>query len=280
MRIRINNRKSYFILLLVSFFLNACKEKEAEIIDSECNCFIETAKDTYKYPIRPRSEEWKAFISSEQMVEATQIPYSILEPMSTIGVFESYVENPLNLELFITLEPQRFYDSFKETFNVCKELIRRDDIATELIKRYSGMCSECDANNYSNFSGKGGNVEYSFASIELLLAQEDILSKASKEQCNELAQLVLKAYEKNVKNGQSVFFTLFPVWIAARIMDHYEYPEFLKLKVQNEQISIFNSTGVMLLKNGSNDTEAELMQAIINKFKLFLNLGKRALVIS
>lgn len=264
------NRRYYVILISVSFLLFECKEKDPDIVTSECNCFIETAKDTYKYPIRPRSEEWKAFTSSEQMVEATQIPYSILESMSTIGVFESCVENPLNLNLFITLEPQRFYDSFKETFNVYKELIKRDDIATELIKRYSSMCSECDANNYSNFSGKGGNVEYSFASIELLLAQEDILSKVSKEQCYELAQLALNAYEMNVKNGQSVFFTLFPVWIAARIMDHYNYPEFLKLKSQNEQISIFASTGVPILKVGSDYTENDIFNEVMKKIKLFL----------
>lgn len=259
------------MLILVNFILVDCKEKDPDIIVSECNCFIETAKDTYKYPIRPRSEEWKAFTSSEQMVEATQIPYSILEHMSTIGVFESCAENPLNIDLYISMEPQRFYDSFKETFNVCKELIKRDDIATELIKRYSIMCLECDANNYSNFSGKGGNVESSFASIEFLLAQEDILSKASKEQCYELAQLVLKVYEKNIKNGQSIFFTLFPVWIAARIMDHYEYPEFLKLKAQNEQILIFDSTGIPLLKTGSNYTENDIFHEVMKKFKLFLN---------
>lgn len=270
------NRCYYLILVLLSLFLFDCKKKDPDIIISdaivsECNCIIETAKDTYKYPIRPRSEEWKAFTSSEQMVEATQIPYSILEHMSTIGVFESCVENPLNIDLYVVMEPQRFYDSFKETFNVCKELIKRDDIATELIKRYSIMCLECDANNYSNFSGKGGNVESSFASIELLLAQEDILSKASKEQCHKLAQMVLRTYEKNIKNDQSLFFTLFPVWIATRIMDHYEYPEFLKLKSQNEQISIFNTTGVMLLKSNSNYTEVQLMQTIMTKFKLFLN---------
>jgi hypothetical protein len=265
------NRSYYGILILVSFLLFDCKEKDQDINITECNCFLETAKDTYKYPIRPRSEEWKAFTSSEQMVEATQIPYSILEPMSTIGVFESCVENPLNVELYIIEEPQGYYDSFKKTFNVCKELIKRDDVATELIKRYSLMCSECGTNNYSNFSGKGGNVEYSFASIEILLAQEDILSKASKEQCYELAQLALKAYEKNVKNGQSVFFTLFPVWIAARIMDHYNYPEFLKLKSQNEQISIFDSTGVPLLKVGSDYTENDLFQDVMKKFKLFLS---------
>lgn len=264
------NRSYYLILILLSFLVLNCKEKDPDINISECNCFIETVKDTYKYPIRPGSEEWKAFTSSEQMVEATQIPHSILQPMSTIGVFESCVENPLNIDLYISMEPQRFYDSFKETFNVCKELINRNDIATELIKRYSIMCSECGANNYSNFSGEGGNVEYSFASIELLLAQEDILSKVSNEQCYELSQLVLKAYEKNVKNGQSAFFTLFPVWIAARIMDHYHYPEFLKLKSQNYQISIFDSTGIPL-KVGSDYTENDLFREVMQKFKLFLN---------
>lgn len=57
----------------------ACERNEIEDIPiPECECLIETATDTYIYSIRPGSEEWNAFTSTEQMVEATQVPVSVL----------------------------------------------------------------------------------------------------------------------------------------------------------------------------------------------------------
>lgn len=264
------NRRHYFILTFVLLLFSACKKNEIEDIP-ECNCFIETALDTYTYPIRPGSEEWKAFTSSDQMAEATQIPFTVLDIMSTMGVFESCAESPLSFDLYIVMEPQRFYDFFKNTFNVCQELINRDDAGIELIKRYSLMCSKCTDNNYSSFSGKGGDVKYSFVSIELLLAQEDILSKISKVQCIELGQLLIKVNENNIRNNLSIFFKLFPVWIASRIMVRYNYSEFMKLKLENKQISIFNETGIPLLGIGSDYTEEEIFREIMQNFKMFLN---------
>lgn len=263
------NKKYYFILILV-LHISGCKKNEIEDI-SGCNCFIETALDTYKYPIRPGSEEWNNFTSGAQMAEATQIPFSVLDSMSTMGVFESCAENPINLDLYILMEPQRFYDYFKSKFNVCQVLINRDDAGKELLKRYSLMCSECLENNYSSFSGKGGDVKYSFVSIELLLAQENILSKISKLQSIELGQMLIKNYENNNRNDLSVFFKLFPVWISSRIMVKYNYPEFMKLKSENEQISIFHETGVPLLRIGSDDKEEDMFKKIMQNFKMFLN---------
>ena len=55
--------------------VSSCEKDEIEDNSfPECECFIETSIDSYSYPIRPGSEEWKAFTSGEQMFEATQVP--------------------------------------------------------------------------------------------------------------------------------------------------------------------------------------------------------------
>jgi len=266
------DKRYYLLLILIYIFYPSCEKKEIEDnINPECNCFIETANDTYIYPIRPGSDEWKAFETSEQMKEAVQIPFSILDSMSTLGIYESYAENPLNIDLYVTLAPQYFYDVFKTSFNVFIELINRDDAATVLIKRYSSMCLDCIENNYSSFSGKGGDVQYAFASIELLLAQEEILSKTTKEESFKLARLVLKNYEINIRNNQSLFFTSFPVWIASRIMINNHFSEYIDLISQNDLVAIFNDTGTPYLSKESNYSELDLFRDIMDKLKIYLN---------
>jgi hypothetical protein len=260
-------------LILFGFFILSSCEKD-EIEDTtlpECECFIETAIDTYTYPIRPGSEEWKSFTSSDQMVEVTEVPNAILENMSTIGVYETCAENPLGLDLYLVDSPQRFYDFSVNTFNSWKELISRKDLATTLIDRYSVMCPDCEENNYSSWYGKGGDVQYTFVSIELILAQDAVLKNISKSQCKNLGKIITRNYKYNNTINQSNFFKLFPVWIASRVMVKYDYSDYVKLEAENEQIAIFNQTGMLLQKVGSNYNADKMFKDIMEKFESFLD---------
>jgi len=262
-----------FLLIIFGFIiLWSCKKDEIEDITlPECECIIETATDTYNYPIRPGSSEWESFTSSEQMVEATQVPNTILENMSTIGVYETCTENPLGFDLYLVDSPQNFYDISVNIFNSWKELITRKDLTSTLIDRYSMMCHDCEENNYSSWSGKGGDVQYTFVSIELILTQDVVLNNISKFQCNKLGKLVMRNYEYNNAINQSNFFKLFPVWIASRIMVKYDYADYLNLKSENEQIAIFNETGMLLQKVGSDYNADKMFKDIMEKFESFLD---------
>lgn len=252
--------------------LSSCEKDEIDdIFLPECECFIETATDTYSYPIRPRSEEWISFTSSAQMVEATHVSDSILENMSTIGVFETCAENPLTLDLYLSNSPQSFYDYIVNANNAWKELISRTDLASTLIDRYAMMCPECEENNYSCFSGKGGDVLYTLVSIELILAQKEVLSNVSRSQCSYLGKLLIRNYEYNNSINKSKIFSLYPVWIATRIMVEFNHSEFMKLESENEQISIFNQTGMLLHKTGSTYKADNMFQDIMEKFESFLD---------
>lgn len=262
-----------FLFILFGFIiLSSCEKKEIEDTTlPECECFIETSTDSYSYPIRPGSEEWESFASSEQMVEATQVPNTILKNMSTIGVYETCAENPLGLDLYLVDSPQRFYDYSVSTFNSWKELISRNDLSSTLIDRYLMMCPDCGENNYSSWSGKGGDVQYTFVSIELILAQDVVLNNISKPQCDKLGKLIMRNYEYNNAINQSNFFKLFPVWIASRVMVEYDYSDYVKLKSENEQISIFNQTGMLLQKVGSDYNADKMFNDIMEKFESFLD---------
>ncbi len=258
----------FFIL-----FLFSCKKEEcyAPLSIHECNCQIETATDTYIYPIRPGSDEWNAFQSSEQMVEAVQISFSILNSMSTYGLIETCLENPLFLELYLAGSPQSFYDHYFDTFNVCEVLVNRKDAMHKLIERYSLMCIECIDNNYSNFSGKGGNVKFAFDEIELLLAQEDFLKKISASNRIELGRIVMDRYNKKKNNNFSLYHKMMSAWVAGRIMNYDNYYEILDLIESREEISIFINSGLILLPTNSEITVDEIVSTIMISFNNYLN---------
>lgn len=262
----------YSLMVLLIVIFSSCKkevkEKE-EIVVSGCNCFIETAKDTYHYPIRPRSEEWKAFTSSEQMVEATQISYDILDTMSTMGLIETCFENPLFVDLYLVDFRQTFYDYYSSAFNVCQVLKNRTDATEKLIERYSLMCPDCGTdNNYSNLGGKGGTVTFSFDAIELFLAQKDFLEKATQSERYKLADLVMDKYlqKKNIDN-LSLYHLISSVWVAARLMEHDSYTEMIELIKNSEEVALFIKTGTIMTKINSTITTNDIISMLMEVFK-------------
>ena len=48
--------------------------------------------DTYDYPVKPGTEEWQAFTSHAEMLEACQIPEAILRDMTTEGLVETALD--------------------------------------------------------------------------------------------------------------------------------------------------------------------------------------------
>jgi hypothetical protein len=260
-------------LLFFLFFFPSCNKEEGDfpVIIQNCTCQIETASDTYHYPVRPGSDEWKALQSSEQMVEVTQVSFSILNSMSTKGLIETCFENPLFLDLYLSNSPQSFYDHYSNTFNVCKVLINKEDAMNKLIERYSLMCVECIDNNYSSFSGKGGNVKYAFDAIELFLAQYDYLEKTSKSNRVKLAEIVMNRYTEKKNKNWPLYNQLMSVWVAGRIMNIDNHAEIRNLIKNRQEISSFINSGSLLFPSDSILTVDEVILIIMDSFKNYLN---------
>lgn len=215
------NKNIFIIALSISFILiNCSKDEEDFVYFEDCDCFIDTSQDSYNYPVRPGSEIWNSFTTTQQMIDTTQVPFDVLDAMSTLGVFESCAENPSLFDLYISLEPQKFFDYYRSTFNACKELFSRNDAASEIIKRYILMCPSCVNHNYSSHSGKGAGIKDAFVAIELFLAQPEILSLATDIELVNLATHCYKVYKYKNDKIDSLFFRLLTVWLASRIMDN------------------------------------------------------------
>lgn len=266
--------RSYFIILCLSIFILSCSKEETTLIIHECSCIVETAQDTYIYPIRPGSDEWDSITTSDGFADATQISFNDLNKMSTTGLIETCLENPNFFDLYLSETPQLFYNNFSHLFNVCKVLVKRDDAMEKLIERYSSMCVRCAENNYSSYSGKGGEIMYAFDQIELLMAQNDFLSKISRSNRLELAKKVLEKYEEKLNINTSLYHQNTSVWLAGRIMNYDSFPEMRKLMENHFEIDFLITHGIIIVPANDSINTGEIHSMVISTLKNYLKQKK------
>lgn len=132
----------------------------------------------YDYPVKPGTEEWKDFTSRDQKQEACQIPQSILTSMSTPDLLETCLNYPLYGDMMAYDRVQEGFDFVKEGFNGLQELLRREDVGPVLVDRYGRM--DPDAIDSTWTSAERGKYSIKFFSVEILLAQDAVLTNLSK----------------------------------------------------------------------------------------------------
>ncbi|MGI5913773.1 MAG: hypothetical protein ACOX5K_03495 [Bacteroidales bacterium] len=244
------------VLLLVGglFLLTNCSEPANNELFHDDNVValssIKRESDSYIYPVRPGSPEWNNFENHEQMVEACQIPKSVLNIMSTKGVIESILENPLYGDFAAYNNYQEFYDRFSSTFNAYKTLESRADASSELISKYCSM--EYQYSNLSGFSywdGRGCVPGVAFLCMEILLAQDFCLDKATNKEIKSLSLHLYDSYKLRGTddNPKALFLEIgrfSAAWVASRIMEKQQYGEWLVLKNGRDAVSNFLRTGM------------------------------------
>jgi len=160
-----------------------------------------SANDAYDYPIKPGTEEWKAFETHDAMLKACQIPESTLKSMSTKGLVETVLEYPLFGDIMAYDSIQQGFEAVASRFNGLSELLNRKDAGTELLAIYSKMNPQDIEENWGDI--QKGAYAVSIANVEILLAQNKILDNLNKIQ---LENLIVEARLKYTAKQQSEIY--------------------------------------------------------------------------
>ena len=187
-----------FIFLWVLTFLISCEKKEKDDID--CNCIsIPIPSDTYIYPVRPGSSEWKLLLDGYQRIEACQVSDHLLKVMSTNGLVETCISHPMLVELIFSDLPsgglQKAIEKQMSMFNCFGELLKRSDVGKCLLTRYLSMYPCCVENSQTD-AGKFAN---SYSEFELIFSQSNFLEQLSPDELFELIRKTLATYKEKVK---------------------------------------------------------------------------------
>lgn len=167
---------------LIAFILFLSCEKEAEKALSRdfdlLKCMNTTRPDdSYNYPVLPGMPEWSDFKTTQEMIDACQVPVTILEKQTTEAVFQAIWEYPFTYET--TFRYNHYQQSFETVIsntNAYQELITRDDAGLCLYERLNLVDPLCTVN--SRF-------------LELIMSQSVFLNQLNDNHKKKIVELSL-----------------------------------------------------------------------------------------
>jgi len=223
-----------FLFLLVPY-LFACTHKEP-VIQKDCmELKAQGLIDSFPYPVRPGSEEWKKFTSYQQMVDAVTVPDEILGNMCTLGLVYTCVYCPLFMNLMVCNHIPYCFDMLKEQINSFDELVKREDAGSELMDLYLVLFDTSKA---------GTNLldaQFLIHTFETFISQRDLLGKLNDHQSE---KLLADAYERLIyKQDHNLSWTFISssYYLLANILYfNLTYPPFVDLVDRNDMLIFLN----------------------------------------
>lgn len=193
-------------------------------------------KANWDFPVKPGSEEWKTFKSSEEMVAACQMPDYVLNSISTEELLMTCLRYPMFLDIHFANNIQDGLDIIIPSFNGLVELFNRDDCPEVLMDKYSKE-TPCDVKL------KKGNNTLKLFYLELLISQEHIINQLEEKQREKLLKESLKKINAKQAKKHSQFYELSSALILSRLLNYSE----VKNKITSEiWLDRFNKKGILI----------------------------------
>jgi hypothetical protein len=181
-----------------------------------CGKAAPTPTDAYDFPIKPGTSEWAALQTHGEMVAACQVPEPILRDMSTAGLIETCLNYPLIGDMGAYNSWQQGFDRVAARFNGLQELLRRPDAGTKLLAHYRQM--EPAGIRKKGTSLKKGQYAVTFQYVEILLAQEPVLSSMTAAERRDLLAACLDKVRAKQEPDYNVVDVAYTAWVMGRIL--------------------------------------------------------------
>ena len=160
-------------------------------------CPIGIFGQTWDYPAKPGTEEWKKLKTGKEKNEACQIPENVLKKISSHELAYLCMKYPLFFE-YTALEDQReaIVRMIKQ-FNGLKELSTRKDGARVLMETYSRMKVQ-DKEGYIEKGAYSSVLHFEY--IELLLSSDIFQDKLNAMEQQKLKEITISKYTEKLKH--------------------------------------------------------------------------------
>lgn len=157
----------------------------------------QTAKITWDYPVKPGMEQWKEFQTGQEMLDACQIPAEILNNLTTDDLVEICINYPLAYDYLAFNNEREAIHFMIENFTGLKELSKRVDGTSKLVKAYKNMSF---SKNTATRTQNNGYSSLLFGYLELLLVDDLFINKLTASELNELKSISLEKYNLKLNN--------------------------------------------------------------------------------
>lgn len=156
--------------------------------------FSQTEKVKWDFPIKPGTETWKSLKNNAEKVEACQVPIVVLTAMETQELINVCLDYPLLPDIFAFNNIKDGFKKFVSDCNGFRELIKRDDVAKELLKLYKTLDPISIPKEGSIL--EKGNYAFEFSFIELFFSYPLVIEKCSTKEKKEIVEELLSKKEK------------------------------------------------------------------------------------
>lgn len=217
-----------------------------------CNALAQEKNKAWDYPVKPGSEEWRKFTTSQEMHEACQIPDVILKSLTTAALAEICLKYPLFFEYTAFNDEREGIRIMIERFNGLTELSRRSDGALALVSLYKEMpiITQLQDEKSPHY-----DTPYKMPFLELLLSNTVFFNQLELKEQAALKQIMQSKYEGKVEHLDvySLYNIKKTMLLGALILD--KQAEVLKKNGERDVIKNFivnfNNASPELLQNVS-----------------------------
>lgn len=169
------------LFLFVVIMLSGCNEVEPNASVFDEIQFPNEDALSWDYPVKPGSEKWKTFQTGMEMVEACQIPKSVLSGLSTEELLLICLKFPLLFDIGAANFFSDGYAAYENNFNGIREFYLRSNAAV-VINSYYKQLNLDDAKMYSSVF-----FVFRISVVEYILSTPSVISKYSAQQKKEIA---------------------------------------------------------------------------------------------
>jgi hypothetical protein len=158
-----------------------------------CALIAQENRIAWDYPVKPGTEEWAAFTTKAQMLEACQIPQIVLDNINTTDLVELCLNYPLLFDFYAYNNIREGIINVAEDFNGLQELFGREDNAQHLFEILEEKNNTLRSNTDTNTTWlQLGELIVKQSLLEALLFQELVMVNTTAEQQKEIADVALQ----------------------------------------------------------------------------------------
>ena len=211
---------------------------------------IAQEKANWDFPVKPGTKEWKSQIkNNEDRIRLCQIPTEVLTNLSTKELTKVVLDYPLFRTITAFGPLQNGFNILRKEFNGFDELFARKDAAKEIVLTYKELNPKRTEPDWGNI--EKGDWRFFIFDTEILLSQNEILSKLSEQELKVLLKESINKFNSKMEAGYSLYVAHTSLLLAGRIMDKLEHPDFISAKEKNKNIGFFLNTGMFSDKETS-----------------------------
>ena len=153
-----------------------------------------TLTHIYSYPLKPGDAEWDfSRYTTADIKQMLQLPTDILNGMSTSDLIETSLDFYYSAEFIFSETFQQGVESVRQQFNGLDELLKRNDLATAMLKQYELKLQTAEVMKTQE-SAIQGDYSIHLMLLKMLVAQDEVLNQLSREQLRQLISVSIEAW--------------------------------------------------------------------------------------